>query len=81
MKLPERINGRWLDSLTDIQIGKVEKQLATIFRKRQKEEKAIRGASYDLTRGSAPLTAAWNHWSMVRANAEARGLRLNWQTR
>lgn len=79
MKLPERINARWIDTLTDIQIGKVERQLAKIFKKVQTEEKLRRGAKYNLTSGSENLTAAWNHWSMVRANAEARGLRLSWR--
>ena len=76
MTLPERIDARWIDALTDEQLQKAEKQLNAIFNKQQTAEKTRRGAKYDLMRGPEILTNAWIRWSMVRNAAEARRQRM-----
>ena len=74
MKLPERINASWVDSLADGELLSVESQLHEAFNVLENEERQLRGDQYALARGSAALMLAWRHWNMASLATRARGL-------
>ena len=74
MKLPHRINARWIDSLTDEQLQEAEGELHRRFTRHDAAERAHRGEHYDLLRGPDVLTEAWLRWSMACNAARERGL-------
>ena len=74
MKLPDRIDGKWVDSLKDNDLLKAEFALHKTFVKLESEEKKLRGERYELMRSSAPLMDAWLRWSTVCTATRARGL-------
>jgi hypothetical protein len=76
MRIPERVNGTWIDSLTDGDLLAAESQLHTDFAKLDGRERKKRGSAYDLMRGPAGLLAAWDRWSRVSTEARARRLHV-----
>lgn len=75
MMFPERINARWIDTLSDDELREAEAELHGIFAAEQSAERARRGDAFDLMRGPEELTAAWMRWSVVRNATEQRGVR------
>ena len=80
MNLPEKIDARWIDALSDEELQSAEGELHARFTKLDAAERQTRGAAYDLLRGPEALTGAWMRWSMVSSAARARGLRV-WNRR
>jgi hypothetical protein len=74
MKMPDWINARWIDSLTDAQLIKVEAKLHATFRKLEKDHQKETGV-YELSRAPAPLMYAWDRWAVVSTATRARGLK------
>ncbi len=79
MKLPESINARWIDSLSDKQLQQAERELRTSFAHEESAEKERRGARYSTMHWPASLTSAWMRWSLVSNATRARGLRIRYR--
>jgi hypothetical protein len=76
MTIPEFVGRRWIDSLTDAQLQKAERELHKVFAQLETAEKVRRGARYELMRGGPALTTAWVKWSTVSAATRGRGLEV-----
>ena len=74
MRLPEKINAKWIDALSNEQIVDAESQLRRAFARVEKAEKKQRGEAYALMRGSEELMLAWDRWTRVNGATRARGL-------
>lgn len=74
MTLPDMIDARWIDSLSDQELKQAEGELRESFAMQESAEKARRGARYDLMCGPNALTTAWMRWSLVNNATRARGL-------
>ena len=74
MNLPGRITADWMDTLPDEGLLDAEASLYVAFTELDRAERAARGARYDLSRGPAPLMAAWDRWSRVSNEARRRRL-------
>jgi hypothetical protein len=75
MKYPDRIDGRWIDSLSDNELIDAENTLKQRFSREEKAEKKRMGDDYSIMRGPEALTSAWSRWSMVSAATRDRGLK------
>lgn len=76
MKLPDSMNGSWMESLSDDELRGAEGELHARFARLDRAERARAGETYNLMRGPEELTSAWMRWSMVSNEAKARGLRM-----
>lgn len=75
MKLvPERITNEWIVSLTDADLLDVEARVHARFALLERREKKRRGYKYELMRGPADLTEAWDRWSRVNSATRERSL-------
>jgi hypothetical protein len=74
MKIPEKVNASWIDSLADEQLIKAEATLRKEFAKEEIAEKERRGPRYTMFRGPASLMAAWTRWLLVSNEAQMRRL-------
>jgi hypothetical protein len=72
--LPERISRAWIVSLTDTDLLEVEARTHARFALLERREKKIRGYRYELMRGPADLTEAWDRWSRLNSEARERAL-------
>ena len=76
MRMPEKINAKWVDSLSDADLVQAEYDLRGALQKQETAERKRRGAAYQLLRGPEALTQAWNRWSFVGNALRLRGLRV-----
>jgi len=74
MNIPERVNGKWLATLDDIDLVEAEAHLHADFRRQDMAEKARRGTKYRLLEGPAALVDAWLRWGVVSNETRKRGL-------
>ncbi len=74
MRIPERLNARWIDSLGDPQLIEAEGRLHAEFFKQENAEKRRRGSRYDMLRGPTTLVNAWLRWLLVSNAIRTRGL-------
>jgi hypothetical protein len=74
MKIPDRINARWMATLVDDQLVNAEAELHAVYRRQESAEKARAGARYMLLQGPADLVNAWQRWSLVNNETNHRGL-------
>jgi hypothetical protein len=74
MKIPDRINARWIDTLVDDQLITAEAQLHAVFRRQESVEKTRTGTRYMLLQGPADLVNAWQRWLLVNNETRSRGL-------
>jgi hypothetical protein len=74
MKLPERINGKWVLELGNDQLIEAEWQLHQTFSRIEVDEKKATGSRYSMLRGSAELVDAWQRWALVSTAVRTRGL-------
>jgi hypothetical protein len=74
MQIPERLNARWIDSISDAQLVSAEDQLHTEFVTYERAEKQRRGSRYELLRGPTTLVNAWLRWLLVSNATRSRGL-------
>ena len=74
MKIPERINARWMATLVDDQLITAEAELHAAFRRRETAEKTRAGARYVLLQGPSDLVNAWHRWLLVSNETRSRGL-------
>jgi hypothetical protein len=74
MTFPDRIDARWIASLTNEELQQAESELRVSFAEQETLEKQRRGSRYELLRGPEVLTSAWLRWSMVSNATRARGL-------
>ena len=77
MKIPEFVNGLWIDSLDNVQLLVAEGRLHKVFAKCESAEKKRKGTQYDMMRGPIVLMDAWQRWVMVNNEARARGLKTS----
>ena len=76
MRMPEKINAKWVDSLSDADLVQAEYDLRGTLAKQEAAERKRRGADYQLLRGPESLMQAWNRWSFVGNELRLRGLRV-----
>lgn len=74
MTFPNRIDAKWIASLTDDELQHAESELRARFAEQEAIERQRRGSRYDLLRGPEVLTMSWVRWSMVSNATRARGL-------
>ena len=74
MKIPDHITGRWVATLGNDQLVKAEKQLHTVFHRRESAEKARCGSRYVMLQGPAELVNAWQRWVLLNNETRNRGL-------
>jgi len=74
MKIPDHINARWMATLANDQLVKVEAQLHAIFHRQESAEKARCGSRYVMLQGPTDLVNAWQRWSLVNNETRSRGL-------
>jgi hypothetical protein len=74
MEMPERITGKWIDSLGDEKLLQAEAALHKVFSKLDGQERKRLGNAYDLMRGPAELMSAWDRWTRVNTETRSRGL-------
>lgn len=79
MKLPDRIEASWIESLSDTELQQAEWELRARFAKEETAEKARRGDAYAILHGPEALTSAWMRWSMVSNATRERGLRTRYR--
>jgi hypothetical protein len=72
--IPARVNRRWMNLLDNSQLADAEASLHTDFTRLDRAEKALRGTSYRLLEGPAPLVDAWLRWLLVHNEARDRGI-------
>jgi hypothetical protein len=75
--IPERVNRRWMNLLDNTQLAAAESRLHTDFTRQDRAEKVLRGGSYRLLEGPAPLVDAWLRWLLVSNEVRDRGLRTH----
>lgn len=76
MKLPEKVDSRWVASLADDKLMQAEAQLHTEFVKQEAAEKKRMGSRYTMLRGPESLVNAWLRWLTVSNEAESRHVRV-----
>jgi len=81
MKLPDRVNAGWIDTLEDAQLLKAEAQLHAEFAALEGAEKKRAGDRYSMMRGPEPLMNAWVRWLLVSNAARARGVVVHRKTK
>ena len=74
MKIPDRINARWIATLVDEQLITAEAELHAVFRRQESAEKTRAGTRYVLLQGPSELVNAWQRWLLVNNEATKRGL-------
>ena len=74
MKIPDRINARWIATLVDEQLITAEAELHAVFRRQESAEKTRAGPRYVLLQGPSELVNAWQRWLLVNNEATKRGL-------
>lgn len=77
MTIPDHVDARWIATLGDDQLVRVEAQLHGDFRQHEAAEKSRSGARYMLLQGPPTLVNAWLRWLMVSNEARTRGLVVN----
>ena len=73
--VPEVIHWDWIETLTDEDLLDVERRVHAKFVVLERREKKLRGAKYELCRGSAELLEAWDRWGRVANATRERSLR------
>jgi hypothetical protein len=73
-EVPTRINAAWIGTLSDTDLLAMETELHNRFEDIERAEKRLRGAKYDLVRGSEELINAWDRWSRVNNATRVRNL-------
>ncbi len=74
MNIPDHVDARWIATLGDDQLLKVEARLHGDFREREAAEKQRAGARYVLLQGPPTLVNAWLRWLLVSNATRTRGL-------
>lgn len=74
MKIPDRIDARWIATLVDDQLIAAEADLHADFRRHESVEKNRSGARYVLLQGPSDLVNAWHRWLLVSNETRKRGL-------
>ena len=74
MKLPERINHKWMETLDDASLLTAEARLHKAFATAEASQRRVMGEQYDLMQGPAELLAAWDRWSRVHTETRVRKL-------
>lgn len=74
MTIPDHINARWIATLGNDELIKVEAQLHAVFNRQESAEKARSGARYMLLQGPSDLVNAWQRWLLVSNETRVRGL-------
>lgn len=74
MRLPAKINARWMDGLDDATLVAAEVKLRTNFATLERRERKSVGDRYELMRGPADLMEAWDRWTRVSNEMRTRGL-------
>ncbi len=74
MKIPDRVNARWIDTLANEQLLRAESQLHAEFFKQETAEKKRCPSGYVMLEGPEPLVSAWLRWSLVNNETRTRGL-------
>lgn len=77
MKIPDRINARWIATLVDDQLITAEAELHAVFRRQESAEKTRTGARYMLLQGPSDLVNAWQRWRLVNNETTKRGLAVH----
>ncbi len=72
--VPEVISWGWVTTLSDEDLMDVERRMHAKFTVLERREKKLRGAKYELMRGSAELMAAWDRWSRLSNAMRERSL-------
>ena len=80
MKIPDRINARWIATLVDEQLITAEAELHAVFRRQESAEKRRAGPRYVLLQGPSDLVNAWQRWLLVNNEATKRGLVVHHRT-
>ncbi|HMC57272.1 MAG TPA: hypothetical protein VKH19_18980 [Gemmatimonadaceae bacterium] len=73
--VPEVIDWNWITTLTDEDLLDVERRVHGKFVVLERREKKLRGAKYELCRGSAELMQAWDRWGRLANATRERSLR------
>lgn len=74
MRLPAKINARWMDGLDDATLVAAEVKLRAAYATLERRERKAVGERYDLLRGPADLMEAWDRWTRVNNEMRTRGL-------
>ena len=74
VKIPDKVNAAWVDSLGDAQLIIAEAALRKEFATEEIAEKERKGARYTMFRGPASLMTAWTRWLLVSNEAQVRRL-------
>jgi hypothetical protein len=74
MKIPDRVNSRWIATLGNEQLVAAEAELRATYRSNEIAEKERTGARYVLLQCPATLVNAWQRWLLVSNEAKSRGL-------
>jgi hypothetical protein len=72
LKIPEKVNAAWVESLGDAQLISAEAALRKQFAEEESAEKERKGPRYSMFRGPASLMTAWTRWLLVSNEAIAR---------
>lgn len=74
--VPERINQKWIETLSNEDLLDVEARVHAKFNVLERREKKARGEKYQLMMrgGSAELMEAWDRWSRILAATRERSL-------
>jgi hypothetical protein len=74
VKIPDRVNARWIATLADAQLISAESQLHSEFFRQETAEKKRCRSGYVMLEGPEPLVSAWLRWSLVNNETRTRGL-------
>jgi hypothetical protein len=74
MKIPEKVNAQWLDTLGNDQLIKAEATLHAEFSKQETAQKLKCGTRYTMLEGPTDLVNAWLRWALANNETRARGL-------
>jgi hypothetical protein len=74
MKIPDRIDARWIATLVDDELVAADADLHAHFRRHESAEKTRSGARYVLLQGPSDLVNAWQRWRLVNNETRRRGL-------
>jgi hypothetical protein len=72
--IPDRVNARWIATLSNEQLVSADAELHATFREYETVEKRRTGSRYVLLQGPTTLVNAWLRWTMVNNETRTRGL-------